>query len=181
MLSPSSNIDVFDYAKLIGLPPDQVEDFILHGIYAVFESHSRNSNCWCAQKAIDESNKISSMTLIYGDPAKKSISYTVIRKTTSPISYSVHICAYDYKELTDLIQPYYGPILVNMDYFDFNNLNALINFVGGASPKDIIEEYAALNMYYDPETGKNMIPPENEPKLLILKNKLQLLAGMSHV
>ena len=181
MHSPSSNIDIFDYAKAIGLPPDQVEDFILDGIYAVFESHSRNSSYWHAEKAKNESNKISSMTLIYGDPARKSINYTIVRKNTSPISYCVHICVYDYKERSNLMQPYYGPILVNMNYFDFDSLNALVNFVGEASPKDIIEEYAALNMYYDPETGQNMIPPENEPKLLVLKNKLQLLAGMSHV
>lgn len=181
MLSPSSNIDIFDYAKTIGLPPDQVEDFILDGIYAVFESHSRNSNYWHTEKTKTDSNKISSMTLIYGDPTKKSINYTVVRKNTLPISYCVHICVYDYKERADLMQPYYGPVLINMDYFDFDSLNALVNFIGEASPKDIMEEYAALNMYYDSKTEQNMIPPENEPKLLVLKNKLQLLAGMSHV
>jgi hypothetical protein len=181
MHSPSSNIDIFDYAKTIGLPPNQVEDFILDGIYAVFESHSRNSSYWHAEKIKDVSNKISSMTLIYGDPNKKSINYTVVRKTTSPISYCVQICVFDYKERSNLMQPYYGPVLVQMDYFDFDSLNALINFVGEATPKDIIEEYAALNIYYDPETEQNTIPPENEPKLLVLKNKLQLLAGMSHV
>lgn len=182
MPSPTSNIDIFDYAKAIGLPPHKVEDFILDGIYAVFESHSRNSSYWHAEKTKDNTiKKISSMTLTYGDPYKKSINYTVIRKNTLPISYCVHICVYDYKERSDLMQLYYGPVLVNMDYFDFDSLNALVNFIGEATPKDIIEEYATLNMYYDPETGKNMIPPENEPKLLVLKNKLQLLAGMSHV
>jgi len=183
MHSPSSNIDIFDYAKTIGLPPDQVEDFILDGIYAVFESHSRNSSNWHAEKTKNDLDlkKISSITLIYGDPNKKSINYTIVRKNTSPISYCVQICVFDYKERSDLMQPYYGPVLVQMDYFDFDSLNALVNFVGEATPKDIIEEYAALNIYYDPETEQNTIPPENEPKLLVLKNKLQLLAGMSHV
>jgi hypothetical protein len=57
MHSPSSNIDIFDYAKTIGLPPNQVEDFILDGIYAVFESHSRNSSYWHAEKIKDVSRK----------------------------------------------------------------------------------------------------------------------------